>query len=462
MTYFERRLVRPSVHDLVASLDEASRAANAGQALPELDHDHWERFVCDIRAQPEGVEQWHQDSRPAGVGLAWWTDSLSRRHFRVWAGPASDGNGEARPAVWHIAPERVVSRLRQGRRDWLAVCPCGACGAPEAIGWTGDRCGRCHQGGAHPPPAVLTDVHQRIDQLVFSPDGHYLAAAGAGRVVRLWDVAAREQRAPLYSPHAEVRALTFAPGSQLLAIAAGDRMLRFFDVDTREEVRALPAPCGARLVVLAPDDRTLVMAGEKETEVWGRPDWYEPWRLVHSEQRPIQAACFSRSCDDLVWADSAALRLSRFTLLERGGRPCPRWGQLYHGDHFECLGFCPDRVTLSAFGFDREAHQAASRGRSTGRVRRVRLSDGGALWTLEIWSLLSCPRFSPDGECLAGLLGAAVSLYPLGSRHGEVRLEAAPRVDLTALAFSPDGQTLAVAGVDGTVRLWPWRRLLTA
>jgi hypothetical protein len=30
-----------------------------------------------------------------------------------------------------------------------------------------------------------------------------------------------------------------------------------------------------------------------------------------------------------------------------------------------------------------------------------------------------------------------------------------------AVAFSPDGQTLAVAS-QGTLRLWPWRRLLEA
>jgi WD40 repeat protein len=92
---------------------------------------------------------------------------------------------------------------------------------------------------------------------------------------------------------------------------------------------------------------------------------------------------------------------------------------------------------------------------------RLRASDGGTLWSSDIGSGLSCLRQSHDGECLAGLAGTSLSLFPQDSRHGEVRLDFAGP-NLTALAFSPDGQTLAVAAADGTVRLWPWRRLLAA
>jgi hypothetical protein len=42
------------------------------------------------------------------------------------------------------------------------------------------------------------------------------------------------------------------------------------------------------------------------------------------------------------------------------------------------------------------------------------------------------------------------------------RLESSPRQVLSALAFSPDGETLATADAVGTVRLWPWKRLLEA
>src|SRR5262249_18491802 len=41
----------------------------------------------------------------------------------------------------------------------------------------------------------------------------------------------------------------------------------------------------------------------------------------------------------------------------------------------------------------------------------------------------------------------------LGSLHG-------PRLGMTALAFSPDVSTFALATQDGVIRLWPWRQLL--
>src|SRR5205807_3427215 len=107
MGYFERRFVRPSFHDLVTALDEATHAANEEQALLEFDHVYWTAFVSDIRTRPEGVEQWCRNLEPVGpagvVGVAWWTDSLDRRHFRVWAGSSVDDS-----FTGQLLPEREL------------------------------------------------------------------------------------------------------------------------------------------------------------------------------------------------------------------------------------------------------------------------------------------------------------------------------------------------------------------
>jgi WD40 repeat protein len=477
MGSYERRFVRPSFHDLVAALDEATALANQADNLLALDHDHWAAFVADIRTEPEGVRQWAQevkyDGPSAVVGLAWWTDALSRRHFRVWAGSAADesyagqmvpGLDSETPAwapVWHIGPDRVVARTVDGRRDWLALCPCGACGEPAAIGWTGDRCGACHERGHDSTVAVFSEMHQRIDHLVFSPDSRYLAAAGAGRLIRLWDVKAREARAPLYPPHAEIRAMTFAPGSRLLAVASGDRMLRFIDVETREEEIALLTPGGVHLVAIAADDLTMVMGGEKETEVWGRADWSEPWRLLHSQRRPATAVWFSPSCDDLVmaWDDY----LGRWSLNNRGVAPRQLWGQVYPGKHFVSVACRRGEDYLAAVSFDARSRKSASLDTGAVCLRPVRLSDGQRTgWSFDLRYLSSRPCLAPDGSWFAGPDGSFIVLQSTEESGQECHLAPGPRPALTALAFSPDGHTLAVAAANGTIRLWPWRRLLVA
>src|SRR5262249_5667799 len=68
--------------------------------------------------------------------------------------------------------------------------------------------------------------------------------------------------------------------------------------------------------------------------------------------------------------------------------------------------------------------------------------------------------FAPDGATLAAG-GAAPPVGVLDpSAGGEVGRPRCPGPWSAALAFAPDGHTLAVVDSTGVVRLWPWRRLL--
>jgi WD40 repeat protein len=282
--------------------------------------------------------------------------------------------------------------------------------------------------------------------------------------------------------------MTFAPGSRLLAVAGGDRMLRFLDVETREEEISLPTPRAVHLVAIAADDLTMVMAGEKETEIWGRVEWHQPWRLLHADNQPARFACFTPSCDDLILLyRGQVLDIRRFSLLQRGGRVDRLWGQGHRFGSYRGTTSCAGRDSMAVAGFtlghlptsgpvDRalELLMAEHGGftvghlptsgapRSRGYLGRVRLHDGALLWMREIDGWLSCPRFSPDSWWVAGLSDSSIVLEPLQEHDTECRLDYAPRQAPSALAFSPDGHTLAVAAANGTIRLWPWRRLLVA
>jgi hypothetical protein len=90
MPVFDRRLVRPSVLQLVECLQEASAVAGVSR-----DHEGWQAVVDGIRNEPEGFRQ---EGTLDVVTVAWWTDYLQRRHFRVQACGA--GKRSRRLVVW--------------------------------------------------------------------------------------------------------------------------------------------------------------------------------------------------------------------------------------------------------------------------------------------------------------------------------------------------------------------------
>src|SRR5262249_45149388 len=73
---------------------------------------------------------------------------------------------------------------------------------------------------------------------------------------------------------------------------------------------------------------------------------------------------------------------------------------------------------------------------------------------------------SPTGRHLAwvihhtGRSPAEVVFWDVAAWRGAGSMEWDCEDTLTALAFAPDGETIATGSQGGAVKLWPWRRLL--
>jgi WD40 repeat protein len=102
--------------------------------------------------------------------------------------------------------------------------------------------------------------------MAFSPDGRRLAL-GAGRVVSVWDIEAREQVRRLPAYRKPIHSLAWHPGGTLLAAADWGCDARVWDTATRAERLRLDSGLGHGGFAFAADGRTLARWGNG-LELW--------------------------------------------------------------------------------------------------------------------------------------------------------------------------------------------------
>ncbi|MGW4383382.1 nSTAND1 domain-containing NTPase [Kitasatospora sp. NPDC004531] len=315
----------------------------------------------------------------------------------------------------------------------------------------------------HLPPTLLVGTGGNVNATAFSPDGRLLAAGNQNGTVNLWSLADPERPAPpggpLTGPAGPVDSVAFSPDGRLLAAGDGGGTIRLWTMSDP----AGPAPLGDPLtgiggavmsLAFTPDGKTLAATGDNRVDLWDLADPRRPVSragLQPDDMRGVFTVAFAADGQTLATGgDASSSRIGLWRIRDndtvRLGRPLqqPVGSALW-------ATFSPDGHTLAV-------------GSSQGGVTLWDTTDpnhafplGPALATPgPVWAV----AFSPDGRTLAAALHdttGALLRWNLADRArpepiGEPLTTSTGPLSVTA--FGPDGRMLAAATEGGAVGLW--------
>ncbi|MET9454753.1 AAA family ATPase [Streptomyces canus] len=388
--------------------------------------------------------------KPLAGGTSWVSSAVFSPDGRTLAGAGDDGTIR----LWDVSDPRAPKSLdspltgHRGTIYLIAFSPDGRTLASAGE----DRTVRLwNMRDRKQPPAELTGAGAAVRSVAWSPDGHMLAAGGDDQTIRLWNTTDPRRPRPydrvLAGHTGLVHSVAFSPDGTVLASGSADDSVRLWDVRSPLD----PQPVGSPLtghtgpiwsVAFSPDGSMLAAASADSTaSLWNVTDPAYP----------------SQIGEPLAGASGEMYAL--------GFSPDSRTLATGSGDSKVRLWSIPAGDLVGGSGaFRRDGEVLATAGRD-GRIRLWNVTDParpvalGKPFTPVARDPDSQVLFSPDGRTLAVLTTGRVHLWNVTDPahpvpYGPALVLRSRFMGPDALAFSPDGRTLATAYDSRKLQLW--------
>jgi uncharacterized repeat protein (TIGR01451 family) len=291
-------------------------------------------------------------------------------------------------------------------------------------------------------------------RIAFSPDSQTLAANRVGEI-KLWSVAEGSVVRRITEFTQDVQAVAYSPDGQVLATGASgggdvpDKTLKLWHSSDGTLLRASDIDSPVYSLAFSPDGQTLASAHYLNVKLWRISDGALLHTIFAGGAGSDAEVAFSP--DGQLIAVGVPFKLDLYRTSDWGyAGSFPTWGAT--------LAFSPDSQLL-----------ASSPDNGSCNVSLWRLSDMSYAGALDACTgndvLLRSVAFSPDGQTIAVGMGERTFPNGVDTRTGGVKLfRTSDRALLwtvgghegwvNGVAFSPGGHAIMSVGFDRTIRVW--------